>query len=142
MHIKIILEILQRLNRRTILVDCTGLSAMEIYRRVSGTNGNTEVAYKACETVLLNDNVAVVFKDISQSKISHRAGFARSLLKIGDDAHFQDYRPVSDVIFVDSASFLHNGWDLIAPYTKQFGPINSFDIWLQNISDMTPFRIQ
>ena len=126
-HERIVLEILRRLGRETVTVDCTGLTARDSYRKASNTDGNTRAAYEAFERMLLNENVAFVFKDISRSNMSHRAEFVRSLLKIGDDAHFQRYLPVSDVVFIDAASFLEKGCDSISPYTRQIGPVDAFD---------------
>ncbi len=141
-HERIVLEILRRLGRETVTVECTGLTARDIYRKASNTDGNTRTACEAFERMLLNENVALVFKDISRSKMSHRAEFVRSLLKIGDDAHFHGYRPVSDVVFIDAASFLEKGWDSISPYTRQIGPVDAFDAWFKTGSDPTPFAIE
>lgn len=142
MHQSYILEVLERIGRQTILVDCAGLTGLKIYRSASETDGNTRVAYSALEELLLKKNVAVVFKDISRSKVPSPVEFVRSLLKIVDDAHFQGYRPISDLIFIDSASFLQKGWPSIAQYTRQIGPMNIFENRISAVSDSTPFAIQ
>lgn len=54
---------------------------------------------------------------ISKSKIpSGKADYARSIIKINDDAHFKNIFPKSDIIFVDSAAFLERSWEQLGTY--------------------------
>ncbi len=71
-HERSVLEILRRLGRETVTLDRTGLTARDIYRKASNTDGNTRAAYEAFERMLLNENMAFVFKDISRSNMSYR----------------------------------------------------------------------
>ena len=74
-HERIILEILRRLGRETVTVDCTGLTARDIYRGASIADGNTRAAHEALRQMLLKKPAAFVFKDISRSNMSQRAEF-------------------------------------------------------------------
>ncbi|HBA43124.1 MAG TPA: hypothetical protein DCZ07_09130 [Alphaproteobacteria bacterium] len=89
----------------------------------------------------MTDNMTSVLEDISRSKVSNRAVFVREILKMLDDAHFSGHRPTSDVIFIDSASFLEKGWRLIAPYSQQIAPIDMWDSWSETASETNPVEI-
>lgn len=43
-HERIVLEILRRLGRETVMVDCAGLTARDIYRKASNTDRITRTA--------------------------------------------------------------------------------------------------
>ena len=102
----ILTGLLQRLPRRSVYVDCAGLSARAIYCNAANTEDVAQAADNAFQQTLLTDNITFVLEDISRSKVSNRAVFVREILKMLDDAHFSGHRPTSDVIL----SIPHHFW--------------------------------
>ena len=59
----------------------------------------------------------MVVQELSRSSIrARKADYARSLIKILDDAHFDGIQPSSDLIFIDYGDFLHRSWSSIGTY--------------------------
>ena len=69
--------------------------------------------------ILLKSNKVVVISGISKSKIaSRKSDYARSIIKINDDAQLSNISPASDIVFVDSAAFLEKSWRQLNVYIK------------------------
>lgn len=66
---------------------------------------------------LLRSDKVLIIQELSRSKVSGRkADYARSLIKILDDAHFDGKYPAANLIFVDYGDFLHQSWSTIGTY--------------------------
>ena len=113
-------EALKWLNRRYIILDCKDKSIKEI-----GTNLPYEKCnsffdfYKSIQYYLLQTDYVLVFKELSKSKITrNKSDLSRSIIKINDDAHIKGIIPLSDILFIDHASFLQKAWENIGLYIK------------------------
>lgn len=118
-HKERILEAIQWEGREAVFVSAAGKSIREIGEAITGdTYRDNYRAAKAVEDILLNSNKVLVIQGISRMKASSdsKSGFARSLIKDLDDAHFKGIKPQSDLIFIDSAKFLQDSWANIGAY--------------------------
>ena len=107
------------LNRTHLILDAAGKSLAAMAEDLSGARHRTHYdAFQEFERTLLHSDTVLIVKAISRAKVKDRAGLARSLVKIGDDAHFKGIRPRSDLIFIDYAEFLQKSWDEIGIYVK------------------------
>ncbi len=121
-NINKIVEANKWLERTTILIDAKNRTFKEMAQQIYGSSPNSALqAWNMFEEILLKSNNVIVISNISQSKIpSRKSGYVRSLIKINDDAHFKEIKTKSDILFVDSASFLERSWDNIGTYTSVF----------------------
>jgi len=125
-HITLISErvrsALDGIGREYLIVEANGKSFADCVKSFTGKDYHVnDAAFADLKEMLLNANKAVVFKEFSKSKIRTRetkCSMARSIIKILDDAHLSDVRPLSDLIFIDYADFLHHCWDSIGTYLK------------------------
>lgn len=117
-HFSAILEANEWLGRETLFVDAKNATFREIASQLYGTKPGTETeAWKMFQEILLISRNVVVISGISKSKIaSGKSDYARSIIKINDDAHFRNIFPVSDIVFVDSAAFLERSWRQLGTY--------------------------
>jgi hypothetical protein len=113
---------LDTIGREYVIVEANGKSFTDCVK--SFTRRDYHVIHDAfidLKEMLLTSNKAVVFKEFSKSKIRTRGkkcSMARSIIKILDDAHLSDIRPLSDLIFIDYADFLQYCWQNISTYLK------------------------
>jgi hypothetical protein len=106
-------------KRKPIMID----AAHKTYRQLAEQFPEYPIRYSEDvhgmfrEILLTSDKVMVVV-GLSKLKVNKftKIGIARSLIKILDDAHFENITPRSDLIFVDFASFLQDAWDNIGIY--------------------------
>jgi hypothetical protein len=115
-------SVLDSIGREYVIVEANGKSFTDCVK--SFTRRDYHVIHDAfidLKEMLLNSNKAVIFKEFSKSKIRTRGkkcSIARSIIKILDDAHLSDIRPLSDLIFIDYADFLQHCWHSIGTYLK------------------------
>jgi hypothetical protein len=117
-----IVEANEWFERTTVLIDAKNRTFKEMAQQIYGSSPNSTLqAWNMFKEILLTSNNVIVISNISQSKIpSRKSGYVRSLIKINDDAHFKEIKTKSDILFVDSASFLERSWDNIGTYTSVF----------------------
>lgn len=116
-----VLRTLDELGRSFLLINAMGKTFIQMVQEATGEEFRTEYdAYQALAEILLTTDTAVVFKGFSASKVPSKlkGGHIRSLIKTIDDAHFNDVVPQSDLIFLDTASFLQKIWSQIGEYVK------------------------
>ena len=121
-HAEKIREANDWLERNTIFVDANNCTFRQIASQVSGDQpkSNSEAHYIIKSTLHDTDNVLVI-ANISRSKISsNKSGWARSIIKINDDAHFNNINPNSDILFIDNAVFLERSWEQVGIYLEIF----------------------
>lgn len=113
---------LDGIGREYVIVDANGKSFGDCVKSFTGKDYHVNHdAFADLKEILLNSNEAVVFKEFSKSKIRTVGGkcsMARSIIKILDNAHLSDIRPLSDLIFIDYADFLQYCWHSIGTYLK------------------------
>ncbi len=116
--VKKVEEALKWLGRKYIIVDGNGKNLRQLGESFPYERCNTYGDfYSVLKYYLLNSDHVIIFKEFSLSKIKARkAGIARSLIKIIDDAHFHKISPLSDLVFLDYATFLEKSWDDIGLY--------------------------
>lgn len=123
-HVDKILEANEWLGRESLVIDAEKLT----YRGIAGQLSeliprDNEEAYEILKSTLHDTNLVVIVKHLSMSNTgsySDKAELMRSLIKINDDAHFDGLLPSSDILFIDSASFLEKSWSLIEIYVNIF----------------------
>jgi len=113
-------EALKWLNRRYILIDCKDKTIKGIGVNLSHEKCNSFYDFfKSLQYYLLETNHVLVFKEFSKSKITrNKSDLTRSIIKINDDAHIKGITPLSDIIFIDHASFLQKAWKNIGLYIE------------------------
>jgi hypothetical protein len=113
-------EALKWLNRRYIILDCKDKSIKEIGNNLPFQKCNDFFDfYKSIQYYLLQTDSVLVFKELSKSKITrNKSDLSRSIIKINDDAHIKGITPLSDILFIDHASFLQKAWKNIGLYIK------------------------
>ncbi len=125
-HIKVISEevrlALDSIGREYVIVEASGKSFTGCIRSFTGKDYHVNhAAFSDLKEILLNANKTVVFREFSKSKIRTRiekCSIVRSIIKILDNAHLSDIRPLSDLIFIDYADFLQCCWHTIGTYLK------------------------
>lgn len=117
-----IIEANEWLERTAVLIDAKNCTFITMAKQLFGTEPNSTLeAWDMFREVLLGSSNVIVISNISKSKISSRkSSFARSIIKINDDAHFKNIKPKSDMLFVDSACFLKRSWGEIGSYLNIF----------------------
>ena len=117
-HLAKISEANEWLERKTLLVDAKNCTFKKIAGQLYGIAPRSETeAWKMFYEILLKSRDVVVISGISKSKIpSKKSDYARSIVKINDDAHLGNIFPASDIVFVDSAAFLERSWRQLGTY--------------------------
>ncbi len=111
---------LKSLGRECIFIDANGKTLIECINQSTGENYRVlHDAFKGLKKILRDSDKVVVFKEFSKCKLrTDKGSMARSIIKIIDDAHFDDIRPLSDLIFVDYAEFLQKSWKDVCTYIR------------------------
>lgn len=129
-HLKLIgsgiRKALSEIGRSSQVVDAAGLTELAVLnailgRRYNSTHTNRYDAFNEVFGILCDTNTVLVLKGLSQSKISHKGSFARSLIKILDDAHVHQRANHGDIVFIDYGSFLEKYGEHIATYLNVYG---------------------
>lgn len=133
---------LAELSRPTAVVNCTGKSYRQVLieaARAMGASVPDHVkvhnAFSTVEAALRNAALTLVVESLSALKTPNKPGIARSLIKIMDDAHFDNFIAMSDVILIDDASFLQQSWHSIGPYLRPVCALDSFRAWMDELDD-------
>ncbi|MDA8229702.1 MAG: hypothetical protein M0006_00010 [Magnetospirillum sp.] len=133
--------VLQQLGRPFAVVHCAGKTNRQIYAEAARAFGkgvsdkaDAYTAARALYDALLNGACTLVLQMLSQSKGTYKPGFARDLIKTLDDAHIKGFRAMSDIIYIDRASFLEKAWPDIGAYLRMVGPFDAGNAWMDNIS--------
>jgi hypothetical protein len=121
-HINKIASANEWLERKTIFVDAKDNSLRDIASNLCGIRPKSNhEAWEMFNDMLKKTDNVIVISNISRSKLSTmKSGFARSIIKINDDAHIKNCYPKSDILFVDSAVFLERSWEEIGSYINIF----------------------
>lgn len=117
-HLVKISEANEWLERKTFIVNAENCTFRKIASQLYGIMPKSETdAWKMFYKILLESSNVVVISGISKSKIpSKKSDYARSIIKINDDAHLMNISPASDIVFVDSAAFLERSWKQLGIY--------------------------
>jgi len=108
-------------KRPLLLIDAQNQTLVQLGKKLPGYSCRysfeADEAFK--EILLCSDKVMVVtgLSTMNTSK-DQRISYARWLIKILDDAHFDNIKPRSNLIFVDYASFLQDAWEQIGLYLE------------------------
>jgi len=121
-HLVKISEANEWLERKTLIVNAENCTFKQIASQLYGTMPKSVTdAWKMFYEILLETNNVVVISGLSKSKIpSKKSDYSRSIIKINDDAHLKNIFPTSDIVFVDSASFLERSWKQLGTYINIF----------------------
>ena len=119
-HTSLIIEAVRWEKRNFILIEAEGKTYRQLGQELSGGPLKTIYdAHKAFEHFLFTTDNVLIIQGFSKANIkSSKAGYARTLIKMLDDAHIQDRYPESDLIFIDYGDFLFRAWQSIGPYKR------------------------
>ena len=111
---------LKSIGRKYIVIEANEKTFIECINPLVNKNHNTSHdAFLSLKEILLNSDKVVVFKEFSKCKWkTNKGSMVRGIIKILDDAHIKGIRPISDLLFVDYASFLEKNWDYVSTYIK------------------------
>ena len=117
---------LSEIGRPSLVIDAARLTELAVLNAIVGRGYNSKYtnrydAFNEVLGILCDTNTVLVLKSISQSKISHKGSFARSLIKILDDAHVHHRANHGDIVFIDYGSFLEKHGEHIATYLNVYG---------------------
>lgn len=117
-HISSLIDAIKWEARDYILLPAAGRTYRQLGEILRGYPLRTaEDAHEAFRDVLLNSDKVLIIRELSRSRVRGRkADYAESLIKILDDAHFDEIVPSSDLIFIDYGDFLQNSWSSIGAY--------------------------
>lgn len=121
-HVNKIIKANNWLGRKQIVVDASNCSFRQLICKIFNDNPkNNNHAFDMLRTLLLESDNVLVISNLSKSKLSpNKSRWVRSFIKVNDDAHFDDITSMSDILFVDSASFLEHSWQDIGSYLEIF----------------------
>lgn len=119
-------ELITELGRDYIVVDAANkpyrILLREIGKLPEGPGIPRMMIHEMIYTVrqlFYSRDIVIILKGISQSNLGSRKGsFIYSLIKILNDAHFDDVHPRTDLVFIDYAGFLQKIWDQVGPYLQ------------------------
>lgn len=117
-HTSSLIKAIEWEGRDHVLIPAAGRTYRQLGEVLQGyPPQTTQQAHEFFKDALLQSNNVIIIQELSRSRISGRkADYARSLIKILDDAHFDSILPSSDLIFVDYGDFLHKSWSSIGTY--------------------------
>jgi transcriptional regulator with XRE-family HTH domain len=73
---------------KTIFIDASPFKTInELYKAITGKSGTVRELYYQLEKMLIADEIVIVIKELSLSKISKAREHVRSIFKISDDFH-------------------------------------------------------
>ncbi len=106
-------------QRRYIFIDATGKTGTQVIRAIVRSSGESWVLWEALKDVLFREEIIVIVKNISKSKISGKTegGFVRSIFKTIDDAHITEkITPKSILVLLDFASYIEKLHERLGSY--------------------------
>lgn len=118
-------------GRPFAIVDCAGKTMRAVYTEIIEglgqplpSSGDLHSVGEALEDALRSSARTTVLHRLSGMKGSKRrvTAVARHFVKVLDDAHYRDVQAFGDVVFIDRASFLEQGWSWFGPYLQLVGP--------------------
>ncbi len=105
------------LGRRAAVIDAANRTSASFYAAFAATRSRSPyLLNKALIARLYEDETVWVIKNFSRLKDQRKGWHMRGLIKIIDDAHFEGVHPKSDLVFIDSASFLERHERIFSPY--------------------------
>ncbi|MDK9354860.1 glyoxalase superfamily protein [Lelliottia sp. V106_10] len=114
---------LDSLGRKYILVDAEGKSELEIYNSIISDPVRTVgQGFSQVEMTLMERDIVIVLVGVSRANFTRKADFVRGLVKVLDDAHFDNKIPKGNMVFIDYSSFLEKSWNDIGIYFAVTGP--------------------
>lgn len=106
-------------ERRYIFIDAINKTGTQVIREIARNSGESWVLWEALKNVLFHDEIIVIVKNISKSKISGKTegGFVRSIFKTIDDAHITEkITPKSILVLLDLASYIEKLHERMGSY--------------------------
>lgn len=111
------LRALEKLGKKAVFINAANKTLLAFYNEIAGRD--FRFAYEADRMVtesLYNDDRVLVIYELSKLSEPRRASHMRSLVKVLDDAHFDNVHPKSDLVFIDHASFFEKSYRSIGNY--------------------------
>ena len=117
------------LKREFKIINCKNKTFKEIAKDLCGEMYSSEKkAWDAMEDIQLYKDIVIVFKELSKAKLyREKIFYFKNLIKITDDAHYKGISPKSDIVFIDSATFLEK-------YYEEIGLYLVYNLWPNNES--------
>lgn len=105
-------------GREYIHISAAEKTYRELGEMITGFRCNSNHdTFNAFKEKLLNSNKVFIIQEFSKVKTNqNKAHLVRALIKVIDDAHFDDIKPKVDLIFIDYPDFLQKSWEDIGIY--------------------------
>lgn len=94
-----------------IMLSILNFKNIETHKKMTNYDIHQEIA-----DLLLNNNIVIIFQELSKSKIGRVENCFRGLIKTIDDAHFKKIIPKASLIFLDYPAFLEKHYEYIGGY--------------------------
>lgn len=114
-------------NKKFIFIDASGIKSLyQFLKKLINTDGNSGQLWYKLEDIMLNQEVVLIIKNISLSKIYRSGYFIKDIFKImddawevnksGDDVELEHRMPPSTLIILDFPSYLEKNMDTFGYY--------------------------
>ncbi len=119
-HMDSLLSAIEWAGRKALVVDARGKTMRKMCQSLTGFMPPTDrEAWSELRDILLHSDNTLVIRELSKSSLRlSKTAFARSLIKIRDDAPMDGLYPASDLVLVDDARFLQRSWKSIGLYLE------------------------
>jgi len=129
---------LREMGRNVRIVDVENLSAKDIYCVINKAYSHTITeAYNDLLKTFQTDDVVLIIKNLSKSKIPYKGHIVRKLVRalFGDSGSNQTSK--ADLVFIDDARLLESNWDLLNSHiiSNYPGRVESTNSSLENLLD-------
>ena len=137
-------SILDRLSRPYQIINCEGKNYKSILLEGAGPLASRRPINqidKIFREKFQSGSYTLVLFRLSKMKGSRRPLIARTFLKVLDDSHLDGVRTMSDLVFIDRASFLEIGWQEISPYVRVIPHISTLRQLQDGYGDPAIFEV-
>ena len=119
-HMEGLLSAIEWAGRKALVIEAEGKTIRKMCRTLSGFVPPTDrEAWGIFRNTLLHSDYVLIVRQLSKSSLRRgKTAFARSLIKIRDDAPIDGLYPASDLVFIDDARFLQRSWTSIGLYLE------------------------
>ncbi len=107
------------LERMHHVINCEDKTLIEIAEDLTKNNYRTKHdAFCAMSDILIENDNVYIFCDLSKSKDTNNKEFYKMIIRAIEKGHLDKKTPKSDIIFLDSPSFLEKHWASLGVYFK------------------------
>jgi hypothetical protein len=110
------------LNHRVMSIDVRGKSYVDMCKEITCKQDKDScMGEESLRQFLYEENVVLIIKEMSAMKTrsqSRSVQQIQGMIKLLDNAHLENVRPKTDLVFVDYAGFLQKHWEELGNYVE------------------------